>query len=146
MDAIKSLIHDHEEVASMFSKFEALTDETDRAVAAEKICHALSVHTIIEEEIFYPDARRIIDRINPDMLDEAIDEHQEAKSLIAEIKTMVTGEDLTIIMKELKAVIERHVEEEEDEMFPLLRKMGMETTKLGIEMSRRKLELKSTVK
>ena len=146
MDAITFLTTDHQAITSMFTKFQALTDETAQAVAAEKICHRLSVHYTIEEEIFYPEARRILDRIVGGMVDDFIDEHEQAKELIATIKTMVTGEDLTIIMLELKEISDRHMEQEEEQMFPRLKEMGMEVIKLGRELSRRQIELLSTVK
>ena len=146
MDAITFLTTDHQAITSMFTKFQTLTDEYAQAVAAEKICHRLSVHYTVEEEIFYPEARIVLDRIVGGMVDDFIAEHAQVKELIAAIKTMTTGEDLSTIMLELKEISDLHMEQEEVQMFPRLKEMGMEIIKLGREMSRRQIELLSTVK
>lgn len=146
MDAIDLLEKDHREVESMFAQFEAATDETQQAMLAEKICKALTVHTTIEEELFYPAAKECLDVEDENLIVDALQEHAEAKEMIAKIKTMNTGEELNQCMKELKAAIEHHVSDEEDDMFPELEEKGMETTQLGVQMESRKQQLMSTVK
>jgi hemerythrin superfamily protein len=56
--AIALLKEDHREVEDYFDEYEDLEDETEKAELAEKICMALKIHTQIEEEIFYPQARK----------------------------------------------------------------------------------------
>ena len=74
-DAIQLLKADHAEVSEMFEKYEngRLAKDSKAALAA-KICKALSVHTQIEEEIFYPACREISKELE-DMLNEAEVEH-----------------------------------------------------------------------
>lgn len=146
MDAIDLLISDHAEVSQMFQDFEAETDPVVRAWCAEKICKSLTVHMMVEEELFYPEARKVLDSGDEDLVDEAEHEHSEAKDMIADIKTMATGSDLDDKMADLREAIEHHVGEEEDELFPLLQQLGMETTNLGVQMESRKKQLMSTVK
>lgn len=57
LNAIELLQQDHREVEAYFEEFEEfedLEDEGAKGELAEKICMALTVHTQIEEEIFYP--------------------------------------------------------------------------------------------
>ena len=49
------------------------TDDDRKSELAEKICSALKVHAQIEEEIFYPQARKATK--DNDLLDEAVVEH-----------------------------------------------------------------------
>ncbi|HEX6866324.1 MAG TPA: hemerythrin domain-containing protein, partial [Caulobacteraceae bacterium] len=139
-DAIKLLKADHREVEGWFSDYEKASGEGEKSRLAEKICLALKVHTRIEEEIFYPAARDELS--DEDLLDEAIVEHAAAKDLIAEIETMEVSDDLfDAKIKVLGEQIEHHVGEEEDKMFPKLRKTGMDMAALGARMADRKEEL-----
>jgi hypothetical protein len=52
------LQQDHREVEAYFDEYETLTTAEEKEALALKICLALEVHTRIEEEIFYPAARR----------------------------------------------------------------------------------------
>jgi hypothetical protein len=140
MDAIQLLEQDHREVEKMFQAFESAQDEDMQAQLSQQICTALKVHTQIEEELFYPMARDELDK--PDMVEEAIVEHQAAKELIGEIEQMEPGEELfEARMKVLSEQIEHHVKEEEGELFPACRKAGMELDRLGRQMAERKQAL-----
>ena len=140
MSAIELLEHDHREVEAYFEEFEELEDEAAKGELAQKICMALTVHTQIEEEIFYPAARKAID--DADLLDEAVVEHAGAKNLIAEIEDMEPGEDLfDAKVKVLGEMIRHHVEEEQDELFPEVESSDMDTDAVGAQMAKRKAEL-----
>ena len=62
-DAIKLLMADHKEVDALFKKFEKAKDDEDAGKDAivKKICDELSVHAQIEEEIFYPATREVLE-------------------------------------------------------------------------------------
>ena len=143
LDAIELLVQDHEEVKSMFEKYDALSDRSiasKRRLALE-ICLALTKHSVIEEEIFYPAVRQA-SKDNGDMVDEAVVEHAAAKDLIAQIIGMEPTEDLyDAKVKVLCEQIEHHVGEEEDEMFPKARSAGLDLDSLGQEMMARKAEV-----
>ncbi|MET0361214.1 MAG: hemerythrin domain-containing protein [Sphingobium sp.] len=139
-DAIKLLKDDHKEVKGWFKQYEDLEDEAEKQALAGKICLALTVHTQIEEEIFYPAARAEID--DDDLLDEAEVEHASAKQLIAEIQAMTAGEPLyDAKVKVLGEYVAHHVEEEESEMFPEARDSDLDLKALGEQMAVRKAEL-----
>src|SRR5215204_6853952 len=60
-DAIRVLTDDHREVEELFVRFEktGAGAQKRRQDIVQRIIEALSVHASIEEEIFYPAARRI---------------------------------------------------------------------------------------
>jgi hemerythrin-like domain-containing protein len=146
-DAISMLVEDHREVADMFEQFDQLGDraKAGKEKLKDKICIALIAHTTIEEEIFYPAARKAIED-GEDMVDEAVVEHASAKDLIRQLQEMQPDDELyDAKVKVLGEQIEHHVEEEEKEMFPKARKSGLDLVALGQEMAMRKQELLATL-
>ena len=140
MNAIDLLEQDHREVEAYFDQFEGLKEDAAKDDLARKICMALTVHTRIEEEIFYPQAREAID--DDALLDEALVEHDGAKRLIAEIEEMEAGEELfDAKVKVLGEMIRHHVEEEEEELFPEVEKSEMDLEAVGKPLAQRKAEL-----
>lgn len=139
-DAIKLLKDDHREVKGWFADYEKLEEDGEKQELADRICLALTVHTQIEEEIFYPAVRAEID--DDDLLDEAEVEHASAKQLIAEIQSMKVGDrlfDAKVVV--LGEYVNHHVEEEESEMFPESRDGDLDLKALGVQMAERKAEL-----
>ncbi len=143
-DAIEMLTADHRHVEKLFKAYDKLVEEegsyNEKEALAATICAELTVHTQVEEEIFYPAARDILDE--EDLIDEAVVEHASAKDLIAQLAEMSPDDDLyDAKVKVLSELIEHHVEEEEDEMFPKLKKAKLDTASLGVQMAARKQEL-----
>ncbi|HEX3699838.1 MAG TPA: hemerythrin domain-containing protein [Phenylobacterium sp.] len=144
-DAINLLKADHRKVEGLFSDFEKARAETRKTQLAKKICMELKVHTRIEEEIFYPSCREFLD--DGDLVDEALVEHQAAKELIAKIEAMdVSDEMFDPSVKVLQEQIEHHVEEEETELFPKVKKTDMDTKAVGERLMMRKKELMAQMK
>ena len=143
-DAIEMLTADHRNVEKLFKEYDQLVEAegsyNEKEALAATICAELSVHAQVEEEVFYPAARDILDE--EDLVDEAVVEHASAKDLIAQLADMSPDDDLyDAKVKVLSELIEHHVEEEEDEMFPKLRKAKLDTASLGLQMQERKVEL-----
>jgi len=139
-DAIKLLKDDHREVKAWFKEYEKLEDDAEKKELADRICFALTVHTQIEEEIFYPAARDGID--DDDLLDEAEVEHASAKQLIAEIQAMSPDQPLyDAKVTVLGEYVNHHVEEEEKEMFPESRDSDFDLKALGVQLAERKAQL-----
>ena len=87
---------------------------------ARQICHELTVHAQIEEEIFYPALRGAIKET--DLVAEAEVEHQSAKDLIAQIEAMDTADEkFDAKVTVLGEYVDHHVKEERNEMFPKAR-------------------------
>jgi hemerythrin-like domain-containing protein len=125
-DACDLLDADHRAVKKMFKEYEELMNSRGRTVAKKKvdlarqICHELTVHTRIEEEIFYPALRAAIK--DTDMLAEAEVEHQSAKDLIAQIESADEPDEMyDAKVTVLGEYIDHHVKEERNEMFPKAR-------------------------
>lgn len=145
-DAIALLIADHKKVKKLFKEFDGLGDSDNerKLELVQEICMELTAHTIVEEEIFYPAARAALE--DEDLLDEADIEHASAKALIAQLQAMKPGDDhYDAIVKVLDEQIEHHVEEEEGEMFPKVKKAKVDTAMLGEQMSARKEELETSM-
>jgi len=143
-DAIEMLTADHRNVEKLFKEYEQLAEGegtyNEKEALAATICAELTVHAQVEEEIFYPAARDILDE--EDLVDEALVEHATAKDLIAQLADMSPDDDLyDAKVKVLSELIEHHVEEEEDQMFPKVKKAKLDTAALGLQMQERKLEL-----
>ena len=147
-DAIALLKQDHRTVEELFEKFEKASGEGRKQKLAEQICLELSVHAMIEEEIFYPACEG---KIEDDLLKEAYVEHDGAKVLIAQILDGdgQTDEFFDAKVKVLQEQIEHHVEEEEkrmEGMFSQARKAGLDMDALGEQLAARKGELTTTFK
>jgi hemerythrin superfamily protein len=139
-DATILLQADHREVESYFEQFKNAEGDDDKKALARKICAALRVHAQVEEEIFYPAARKATK--DYDLLDETTVEHAGAKVLIAEIEAMQPGMPLyDAKITVLGEQIQHHVKEEEGELFPKVRESRLDLKALGAKMSVRKDEL-----
>ena len=110
-DAIALLKEDHRKVEDLFEQFEKASGDGRKQKLAEQICLELTIHTKIEEEIFYPACEGKVDE---DLLKEAYVEHDGAKVLIAEIEAGGPSDEFyDAKVKVLQEQIEHHVEEEE---------------------------------
>ena len=141
-DAIALLKADHRKVEGLFEEFEKARASTRKAALVRQICTELTVHTMIEEEIFYPACRG---KIEGDTLDEAYVEHDGAKMLIAELMDATPDDAFyDAKVKVLSEEIKHHVKEEEmraEGMFAQAREAGLDMAALGAEMRARKEEL-----
>ncbi len=146
MDALSLLTADHNRVRGLFARFESAEEEQDTAQMAElaqKILTELEVHTTIEEEIFYPAIKDAGEDLK-DIVDEGVEEHHVADTLMSEVKTLTPEDDAWVAkIKVLIESVEHHAEEEEQEMFPPTRKAFDKETleELGMRLEARKAEL-----
>src|SRR4029079_14555502 len=113
-DACDLLDADHKAVKKMFREYEQLSESRARAASqrkkdlAQQICHELTVHAQMEEEIFYPAVREAIKE--KDLMAEAAVEHQTPKNLIAQIEGMGEPDDMfDAKVKVLGEYIDHHV-------------------------------------
>jgi hemerythrin superfamily protein len=143
-DAIALLKADHRQVETWFAEFQKARTETRKADLASKICNALTVHTQIEEELFYP---AFIEQTgDEDKHHEAIVEHAGAKRLIREIEESTLEDDYyDAKLKVLSEMIKHHVKEEEKRggLFAEAKSSGMDLVALGEQLLARKQQLTS---
>jgi hemerythrin-like domain-containing protein len=142
-EAIEMLMEDHRKVQKMFKQFEKLKDQDDeqgKRDLVEQTCGELKVHTEIEEEIFYPAARGALEEA--DLVAEALVEHASAKQLIAQLEGMdAGGEEYDATFTVLGEYVNHHIKEEQEEMFPKLKKADLDWDALAAQMHQRKQEL-----
>lgn len=122
MNAIDLLEKQHREVEELFEEFEE-TGEGARKTK-ERLCQQISdrlaVHAEIEEKLFYPESKQ---SETEDLLRESVEEHLAVKRLLADLmENGVDDENFDARMKVLKEQVEHHVEEEEKELFPKVKK------------------------
>jgi hemerythrin superfamily protein len=141
-DAVSLLKADHRTVEELFSRFEKTRSDAQKRKLAEQICMELTLHTMIEEELFYPECQGEVDE---DIVNEAYVEHDGAKMLIAEILAGSPDDrfydaKVTVLSEEIK----HHVKEEEkrDGMFAQAKKAGLDLDEIGERLMARKKELK----
>jgi hemerythrin superfamily protein len=124
VDAINLLIADHNRTKGLFARYhEAQEQDRDDDVAglAAKIVIELTVHTSIEEDIFYPFVHGMSEEL-AEQVDEGVQEHHVVKVLLDEIGDLEAGTaDWVAKMTVVIESVEHHVEEEEGEMFPKVR-------------------------
>ena len=142
LDAIALLKADHRKVEDLFAKFKKARDDDRKLALAKQICTELTVHTLIEEEIFYPACRG---EVEDDLRLESHVEHDGAKVLIAELEGSGPQDEFyDAKMKVLSEQIKHHVKEEEkpsEGLFAQARKAGLDMDELGVRLAARKKEL-----
>src|SRR5207248_4989524 len=118
-DAIAMLRADHQRVRDLFQEYEAATDPQVKRDIAEAAFVELETHAQLEEQIFYPTVNEETEE-GPELVKESLHEHETVKQLIAALRQMgPQSAEFDAKFHELMQNVEHHVEEEENEMFPL---------------------------
>lgn len=134
-NALEVLRKDHKEVQQLFHRFESASGKEQDKLCRQMI-DALKTHTRIEEEVFYPYLREASDRL--DLLEEASVEHTAAKQLLSDLESGHDGLHRQAVVKVLGEYVGHHIREEEENIFPLVEKMGVDLEALGEELIERK--------
>jgi iron-sulfur cluster repair protein YtfE (RIC family) len=144
-NAIDLLKADHRRVEELFARVRdnenGNNETTFRTIKSE-----LDAHANIEETIFYPYLLKKGDTELQRIVREGVEEHRQVKAFLAELEgTSGTTEDFKAKMKVLMEDVEHHVEEEEDEMFPLVEDQveAENLERLGVQMETEKGNFKS---
>jgi hemerythrin superfamily protein len=140
MEITELLKEDHREVESLIAELE---DGGDNQTFG-KLKNALTLHTEIEETIFYPAMEEFNE--SEDLVSDAYDEHDEVDGLLENMSgTDVQSEDFQELLAQLKQSIQHHVTEEENQLFPQAEELlGTETLEqMGSQMQQMKSESKT---
>jgi hemerythrin superfamily protein len=138
-DAIVLLKQDHKTVEQLFRKFEQAGDDafaTKRGLV-DSIIKELTTHAYIEETIFYPEARKAVPETEDHVL-ESVEEHHVVVWMLSELaKLEPDAENFDAKVTVLIENVRHHVEEEEQDWFPEVRKaMGRKRLQeLGARMA-----------
>jgi hemerythrin superfamily protein len=139
-DAVAMLKADHKKVSELFEQFEKSRAATVKKKLVAQICLELSVHTTLEEEIFYPAVKTALK--DHELVPEANVEHASVKDLIAQVEGVEPdGEVYDARVKVMGEFVKHHVKEEQNEMFPKAREAKLDMKALGAQMAARKAEL-----
>jgi hemerythrin superfamily protein len=124
VDAIVLLKDDHKTVEKLFKQFEKAGDDAkkEKRDLVDRIIEELSVHAFIEEQIFYPVAREAVPETEDHVL-ESLEEHHIVKWVLQELSDLSPDDErfdakVTVLMENVR----HHVEEEEQDWFPEVRK------------------------
>jgi len=141
-DAIVLLKDDHKRIKKLFRDFQ---DAGENATASKggivrKIIEELTVHTYLENEVMYPQVRKLLPGLEDDVL-ESYEEHHVADVLCLELYVMDPGDEhfdakTTVLIEN----VTHHIEEEEQEWFPKVRE-GLGRKPLQ-EMGARMIEMR----
>jgi len=137
-DAIVLLKNEHQQIRRAFRAFQDAGDraEVRKGQLVDQIIELLTIHTYIENEVMYPRVRDLLPELEDDVL-ESYEEHHVADVLVLELSTMKPSDErfdakTTVLIEN----VEHHMEEEEQEWFPQVRKgLGRKTLQeIGAEM------------
>jgi hemerythrin superfamily protein len=125
VDGIVLLKEDHKAVKRLFREFEKThkgASGAEKRELVDKIVYELTTHAFIEETIFYPAARAEVPDTDEHVL-ESVEEHHVVAWLCSELKDLDPGEE-TFDAKVAVLIenVEHHIEEEEGDWFPQVRK------------------------
>lgn len=139
-NAVQLIKQDHKKVASLFQKYQKTKGQEAKRRIADQAMEQLEIHAKLEEEIFYPAAKKEIE--DGDLINEAVKEHKTVKDLIRELRGMQPDdEEFEEKWSELVENVEHHVQEEESELLPEVEDTEMDLAEYGEEMAERKEEL-----
>ena len=135
---------DHSHVLALFHRYKADTPVNKKRALVTNACLALQVHAQLEEEIFYPALRTVIE--GDEVLQKSEPEHQQMRELIGELRSTGDGSvgDASYDDKfmDLMRIVMHHVADEETRLLPAAeRLLGDQLGRLGGEMTRRRIEL-----
>jgi hemerythrin-like domain-containing protein len=142
-DAIVLLKADHKEVKKVFRDFErAGEDEKAKGQLVKQMIELLTVHTYLENEVMYPEVRKLLPDLEDDVL-ESYEEHHVADVLCMELYSMKPSDErfdakTTVLIENVR----HHIEEEEQEWFPKVRE-GLGRKQLA-ELGERMAELRKS--
>jgi hemerythrin superfamily protein len=127
-DGFAMLEHDHRAVGEMFDDYEQVGDPA----VAKQICFELTAHGELEEQVVYFDLRDFGDKTS-----QLADSAEEANDLINQTIGRIglaEPDDVPELMASLRSTVEGHVREEEEDMFPEMRDLGVDPEKLGRDL------------
>ncbi len=111
---LEELKEDHRKVENLFDQYKNAKGQAKRSVAG-RILNELDAHAAIEERLVYPAIRKSVEE---HVIDEAFEEHHLVHMVIRELRRLTMGGRFDAKMTVLKELIQHHVKEEEDEVFP----------------------------
>ncbi len=145
-DILELILADHREVENLFSKIEKAKNPEQFYSFFTQIYKELNLHSRAEELVFYPALREFED--TDDIIEEAEAEHEEAAAMLEEMKALSPdSEEFPDRIAELKEAVMHHLQEEESEVFEIIRDYmdEEELSALGQEFQQAKTKLEAEI-
>ncbi|WP_106639244.1 hemerythrin domain-containing protein [Allosphingosinicella vermicomposti] len=117
-DWMESLKNEHEMTLAIFDKIEATRDDQTmmRGMLLMQLKHALSKHAMEEENVIYPALREANEGAEADHLNS---DHGYVKTFLYELDNIEkTSPEWIAKVREFRTMLETHMEEEEERIFP----------------------------
>ena len=145
VDAVAILTADHESIKKKFRQFRSMClrgETADAQKVARRICRQWTIHTTIEEEIFYPEARAAL--ANAELVDDTNADRAMAKELMAQIiGSSIADDRYAARVGMLAEYVNHHIREEQEELFPQARESGLDMDEIGSRMLARRFDLEA---
>lgn len=147
VEATNFLKHQHREVEALFKKALSTKEPTERMNLFKQIDRNLRLHSIIEEEIFYPEVKRRAEKSEERLeVAEAFEEHNLVKITIESLEKLDPGsEQFQAKLVVLGDLVQHHVDEEEGTMFKMAREIfdKEDLEEIGEQIQEAKAEAKA---
>ena len=132
---------DHTHVLSTFHQYKAGAPERVKKGLVNTICTALEIHAQLEEEIFYPEMRKVCE--DDERITKALEEHSEMRRLIGLLRAMEPeARDYDETLSALMRDVMHHVADEETILLPAAERLLADRLgELGAQMTKRRLQL-----
>ena len=128
---IDALRRDHNLVRKLVEAYSNSDNDEVKLRAAEQILMLLETHALLEEGVFYPAVRDV----DPSMIAHFEEKHQKTDEMLAELKKTGLNDSKSIPMfRQVIEMMMQHIQEEEEEFFPLVEKQNMDMTEIGLRM------------
>ena len=138
MDVTKLLEADHRQVEQLFGKIER-ADGAARMPLIDELATSLRAHMELEEKVVYPTIEPVVGH---EPVEEGNKEHELARKSLAEMLGLAPDEPgFGAALDAVKAGISHHVEEEEGEVFPKVRKDSAVLDEMATPFMKKRVEL-----
>jgi hemerythrin superfamily protein len=128
---LQMLIKDHDFVRHLFNRYLNTQDIAVKKEAGPRILSLLEMHTSLEETVFYP---RVHDA-DPALVDACEHDHQEVRQMIDQLRDMDESDpQCDSMFRQLADAVLRHVQTEEQQLFPKVESAGIDMTELGLQL------------
>ena len=120
MDGIEALEKDHARIRSLFSNIESTDDPQEVDDNFEKLSNILTIHAEAEEQVLYPEASNC--EGTTELIAQGHQEHDKGDQMVLAIKSISPNEsEFKEKVRELQEFMLKHLDEEENELFPRVR-------------------------
>jgi len=141
-DAMTMLTADHRQVHALFQQYADTPDPYLKQIIAEHVFAELALHALLEETIFYPAVAELADTEGQQLVDDALQDHQQIRELIMDLQDIADDAAFEVGFHELRDHVEQHIEEEESAMFPkAAQALGAHLEEITALMQERKAEI-----